>query len=59
MCRSQNRSHSDGSSGFTASLIYAALSALGVVWVVVNFLTAQNAEVSAESAKNAEVLRIA
>ena len=54
--RFQNRSHSDDSRGFTTSLIYAALSGLGVVWVVVIFLTAENAE---ESAETAEVLKIA
>gem|GEM_PF-2591404 len=54
--RFQNRSRSADSRGFTASLIYAALSGLGVVWVVVIFLTAENAE---ESAEIAEVLKIA
>ncbi len=43
--RSQFRTRSDTARGFTASLIYAALSGLGVVWVVVIFLTAENAEV--------------
>ena len=36
--RSQIRTRSDTARGFTASLIYAALSGLGVVWVVVIFL---------------------
>jgi hypothetical protein len=36
--RFQIRSHSADSRGFTASLIYAALSGLGVVWVVMKFI---------------------
>jgi hypothetical protein len=36
--RFQNRSHSDDSRGFTASLIYAALSGLAVVWVLMKYV---------------------
>ena len=54
--RFQIRYHSADSRGFTSSLIYAALSGLGVVWVLVIFLTAKGAE---EGAEIAEVLKIA
>ncbi len=36
--RSQIRTRSDTARGFTASLIYAALSGLGVVWVMMKFI---------------------